>query len=55
MTLQEYTKMLEEKYSDEFSRKHEEDIEQILDGIDIKDIEKYLRKKKLQQIQNEKK
>lgn len=27
-------------------------VDDILDGIDLKDIEKYLRKKKLQQLQN---
>ena len=55
MNLQEYIKILEEKYYAEFKRTHEETIEEIVDGIDIKDIENYLRKKKLERIQNGKK
>ena len=55
MNIEEYIKMLEEKYSDEFNRIHDKQIKEILDTIDIKDIERYLRRKKLEQLQNEKK
>lgn len=51
MSIEEYNKILEEKFIAEYER-HEEEI---LDTIDIKVIESYLRKKKLERIQNEKK